>query len=115
MTANGRLLFSKLSSTYFPHTLSITEKIISFVNDLRSGKDVSSYDINSEESLKNKEVARWHSPGKSPNHMGNHSLKESIDKRNMGSSGGVKLSNSGVKMGEPNYVDVHKESVGKEK
>ncbi|CAM6000516.1 unnamed protein product [Sphagnum balticum] len=48
ITSGGKLLFSKLFSTFFPNTHIITDKIISFVADLRSGKDVSAYDVNHE-------------------------------------------------------------------
>jgi hypothetical protein len=45
ITSAGKLLFSKLSSTFFPNTYAVTEKIIHFVTDLRNGKDISTYDI----------------------------------------------------------------------
>ena len=45
ITSGGKLLFSKLASTFFPNTHAVTEKIISFVTDLRKGNDVSAYDI----------------------------------------------------------------------
>jgi ABC-type phosphate transport system auxiliary subunit len=35
ISSEGHLLFSKLISSYFPNTMSVTEKIISFAKDLR--------------------------------------------------------------------------------
>lgn len=48
ITSAGKLLFSKLAYAYFPNTHAITERITNFAADLRSGKDVSHYDISHE-------------------------------------------------------------------
>ena len=39
-------MFSKLKLGYFPHTNSVTTRILSFVEDFKSGKDIKKYDIN---------------------------------------------------------------------
>ncbi len=39
-------MFSKLKLGYFPLTQAVTTRILSFVYDFKSGKDVSKYDIN---------------------------------------------------------------------
>lgn len=78
ITSNSKLLFSKLASTFFPNTHAITDKIISFVGDLRSGKDVASYDI-THESHHLKEDQKYYNSfvePRSPNNQRQHSGKK---------------------------------------
>ena len=47
ISSEGVLLYSKLSSGYFPFTAAVTDKASRFISDFRAGKDILVYDINS--------------------------------------------------------------------
>ena len=60
ISSEGRLLYSKLSSGYFPFSTPVAEKIGNFVRDFREGKDTIGYDINSEQARLRRSTEKYY-------------------------------------------------------